>query len=298
MVFSIEALSEATAPIHSNGDYNRELDTGEASKVIDRYAHDLTRAKQEIDPHTLDHEYGVAQLAARMLPPEAAERQINLLGFDVSLRDLVIVCGGLHDTGKYRSDIQSYLKQGVFSRELRSWVRTAHCSEGDWQIYLYQKQNRIPDEQQPVLQAARWAAKHHHSEVPDDYELPGKCGLLPDPDKQLIQQEAMESGVTVAQVLHARSVAWGVTHYIKYCDVLHAVGFDQSCRRAYQKERSGLQPVKTREEVFEIEFQECGKRNPNIDGLEIDIEGEVRKCLNLPSKAAVSSRLGTMALTT
>jgi len=192
----------------------------------------------------------------------------------------VAVSLGLHDTGKNREDIQEKLAQGVFDSDTRSWVRHEHCTHGEARIREYISEQRalrelgkagllsgglmealeidtITPERLLVLELAQFVARHHHSEIPVDY--PER-----DPDEAL---------------------QWAMALFGKYGDVLHALWFDRSPRRNYQKGRDGLTPTRPPELVMDIVGKECGYANPVIMGVEIDMESALRKQLGLQWRA-------------
>jgi hypothetical protein len=232
-----------------------ELCTDQVRGLISLSIPGLLEAKGDIDPATLGHELGVGQLAVEMVPPELAEsRTFDYAGDGEDYRVTAAVCGGLHDTGKYRDDIQQRLKiAGDFGPEVRQWVRDEHCLEGVVRLYELQRTGFIPDERLALVGAARFVAAHHHSQIPEGY----------------------------AGMPREQAVPWGLTHLIKYCDVLHALWYDHSARRSYQKERDNLTPTRPPGAVLDIIHKEVGDRNPVIDGVEVNVDHELRKRLGL-----------------
>jgi hypothetical protein len=251
------------------------LDTTEARQHVVAYAGGLVREMAEVDQATLEHEIGSGQLGMNMLPATLRSASLYFRGREIATVPVTVAVSlGLHDTGKNREDIQRYLAQGVWEPETRRFVRREHAAHGGARIREYAGEQRalrelgkagllsssnarevdmITPERLLLYEPAQFVALHHHSEIPDDYtERP--------PDEALL---------------------WGLTHLAKYCDVLHALWFDRSSRRNYQKGRDGLMPARPPEVVLDIVHKECGYNNPVIMGIEIDMESALRKYLGL-----------------
>ncbi|HUB93629.1 MAG TPA: HD domain-containing protein [Verrucomicrobiae bacterium] len=239
---------------HDYGGVSNELGVNETFRSLMYYAEGLVLTNIDTDPATFQHELGVGQLAAQMLPPALRSHTFDIDGANESYAVVASVCGGTHDCGKYGPDVQEKLSYaGDFGHETRLWVRREHCFAGYMRLLGYQ-QDFVDSVKRPVLSTAALVALYHHSAVPEAYD-------------HLPREQA---------------IVWGLTHLVKYCDVLHALRFDVSSRRNYQKEREG-QTVRTKppEVILDIIHKECGTRPPIIDGVEIDIEQELHNALGL-----------------
>jgi hypothetical protein len=121
-------------------------------------------------------------------------------GFGEAAAERVGRKGVGHDVGKLSVDGIS--DTGVWTQERRSWVRSAHCSEGG--LWVQDNAARLPD-----ALALQFAFENHHTEVPDPAEYRNMPGNLAE--------------------------WWGDVHLLQGCDRLHAL-----TSRPYVLEREGI----------------------------------------------------------
>lgn len=204
-----------------------------------------------VDPDTLVHELSVGEIA----------RQIGVKsGLSEESCTSLCIAGGEHDTGKEKPDVQDQIRRpDDFGAKVRKWVREAHCRYGwvaitlDACIATDTRGARLHQER------AAFTAYKHHTKPPTGYR-----NFEPELATRL-----------------------GITHVVTAADILHAMWYDDSNRRAYKGQREGTRNIPP-ERVLAVIAEACGPKDPVIDGVIINLRAVLREHLGLKPESVAA----------